>query len=103
MICEWFCTSCCTAAFIPEGYLLLIALSTVLRPKKKLIWGKETLQFFFLRWREVVLAFTVFFSYLMFIAFDNNSNDGKEFRMEILFQPLPALDSVCKLFSLSVL
>lgn len=40
-----------------------------------------------------------FFSYLMLIAFDNNSNDGKEFRMEILFQPLPALDSVCKNFS----
>lgn len=45
------------------------------------------------------LAFTGFFSYLMLIAFDNNSNDGKEFRMEILFQPLPALDSVCKNFS----
>lgn len=102
MICEWFCTSCCTAAFIPEGYLLLIALSTVLHPKKKLIWGKETLQFFF-KMEGGGFGIYCFFSYLMFIAFDNNSNDGKEFRMEILFQPLPALDSVCKLFSLSVL
>lgn len=35
----------------------------------------------------------------MFIAFDKNSSDRKEFRMEIVFQPLPALDSFCKSLS----
>lgn len=39
------------------------------------------------------------YCFFQLVAFDNNSNDGKEFRMEILFQPLPALDSVCKNFS----
>lgn len=51
--------------------------------------------------RDVFGIYCFFFSFpfLVFIAFDKNSSDRKEFRMEIIFQPLPALDSFCKTFS----
>jgi len=50
-----------------------------------------------------VFCIYCFFLFLMFIAFYNNSNDRKEFRMQIIFQSLPALHLLCRnLFSLSV-
>lgn len=80
---------------------MFIVFLAVLHPKKKLLQGEGNTRFF--QYGErcfwYILFFFFSFPFLVFIAFDKNSSDRKEFRMEIIFQPLPALDSFCKTFS----